>query len=146
MPAMRTSCACSCPARAARAICSRSPCAKERRCATCGRACRRSKTCLRRRSGKIDVLRSPFSVLRSPFGEWRTKNGEPRTENGERLLPIHDQGYRRYGGGKTPHGQAWTVIAKAGIRTMLSKRTFLGLLLLAWFPFVLRAIQIYASA
>src|SRR5438874_12935015 len=61
-------------------------------------------------------------------------------------MPIHDQGYRRYGGGKAPHGQAWTVIAKAGIRTMLSKRTFLGLLLLAWFPFVLRAIQIYASA
>jgi len=61
-------------------------------------------------------------------------------------MPIHDQGYRRYGGGKTPHGQAWTVIAKAGIRTMLGKRAFLGLLLLSWFPFVLRAIQIYASA
>jgi len=61
-------------------------------------------------------------------------------------MPIHDQGYRRYGGGKAPHGQAWAVIARAGIRTMLRKRTFLGLLLLAWFPFVVRAIQIYASA
>jgi ABC-2 type transport system permease protein len=61
-------------------------------------------------------------------------------------MPIHDQGYRRYGGDKAPHGQAWTVIAKAGVRTMLGKRAFLGLLLLAWFPFVLRAIQIYASA
>jgi len=61
-------------------------------------------------------------------------------------VPIHDQGYRRYGGGKAPHGQAWAVIAKAGIRTMLAKRAFLGLLLLAWFPFIVRAIQIYASA
>lgn len=61
-------------------------------------------------------------------------------------MPIHDQGYRRYGGGKAPHGQAWAVIAKAGIRTMLAKRAFLGLLLLAWFPFIVRAIQIYASA
>src|SRR5436190_15958829 len=60
-------------------------------------------------------------------------------------MPIHDQGYRRYGGGKAPHGQAWAVIAKAGMRTLLAKRAFLGLLLLAWFPFVLRAIQIYAS-
>lgn len=60
-------------------------------------------------------------------------------------MPIHDQGYRRYGGGKAPYGQAWTVIAKAGVRTMLRKRAFLGLILLAWFPFLLRAIQIYAS-
>jgi ABC-2 type transport system permease protein len=61
-------------------------------------------------------------------------------------MPIHDQGYRRYGGGKAPHGQAWSVIAKAGIRTLLGKKAFLGLLLLAWFPFLIRAIQIYASA
>jgi ABC-2 type transport system permease protein len=60
-------------------------------------------------------------------------------------MPIHDQGYRRYGGGKSPHGQAWAVIAKAGIRTLVSKRAFLGLLLLSWFPFLIRAIQIYAS-
>ena len=61
-------------------------------------------------------------------------------------MPIHDQGYRRYGGGKAPRGQAWMVITRAGIRTMLAKRTFLGLLLLAWFPFFVRAVQIYAAA
>jgi ABC-2 type transport system permease protein len=61
-------------------------------------------------------------------------------------MPIHDQGYRRYGGGKAPRGQAWIVIARSGIRTMLAKRAFLGLLLLAWFPFFVRAVQIYASA
>src|SRR5262245_63684234 len=62
------------------------------------------------------------------------------------MSPIHDQGYRRYGGQRTPPGRAWSVIAKAGIRTMLSKRSFIALLLLAWLPFVVRAAQIYAAA
>src|SRR5437870_55199 len=61
-------------------------------------------------------------------------------------MPIHDQGYRRYGGGRAPVGRAWLVIAKAGIRTMLAKKAFLGLLLISWFPFFIRAIQIYAAA
>ena len=61
-------------------------------------------------------------------------------------MPIHDQGYRRYGGEKARTGQAWLVIAKSGIRTMLGKRAFLGLLLLAWLPFFVRAVQIYAAA
>ena len=60
-------------------------------------------------------------------------------------MPIHDQGYRRYGGGRAPRGQAWTVITRAGIRTMLAKRAFLGLLLAAWLPFFARAIQIYLA-
>ena len=61
-------------------------------------------------------------------------------------MPIHDQGYRRYGGTRTPAGQAWLVIAKAGVRTFLSKKGFLGLLLLSWFPFFVRAVQLYAAA
>ena len=61
-------------------------------------------------------------------------------------MPIHDQGYRRYGGSKAPLGQGWTVIARAGIRTMIAKRAFLGLLLLSWFPFFVRAVQFYAAA
>jgi ABC-2 type transport system permease protein len=61
-------------------------------------------------------------------------------------MPIHDQGYRRYGGGRAPRGRSWAVIAKAGIRTMLGKRAFLGLLLISWFPFFVRAVQIYAAA
>ena len=60
-------------------------------------------------------------------------------------MPIHDQGYRRYGGGKA-RGRGWTVIATAGIRTVLGKKSFLGLLLLSWFPFFVRAVQIYAAA
>ncbi len=61
------------------------------------------------------------------------------------MSPIHDQGYRRYGGDRTPVGHAWWVIALAGIRTLLSKRAFIALLLLAWLPFVVRAVQIYAA-
>jgi ABC-type transport system involved in multi-copper enzyme maturation permease subunit len=61
-------------------------------------------------------------------------------------MPIHDQSYRRYGGGRAMPGQAWTVIAAAGIRSMLRKRTFLGLLIVAWIPFLVRSVIIYGTA
>ncbi len=61
-------------------------------------------------------------------------------------MPIHDQSYRRYGGGRAMPGQAWLVIARAGIMTMLRKRAFLGLLLASWVPFLVRAVQIYLAA
>jgi ABC-type transport system involved in multi-copper enzyme maturation permease subunit len=60
-------------------------------------------------------------------------------------MPIHDQSYRRYGGSRAPLGRSWTVIAWAGIRNMIRKRAFLGLLLFAWLPFIIRAVQIYVS-
>ena len=61
-------------------------------------------------------------------------------------MPIHDQGYRRYGGRRAPHGRTWWVIARAGMMTMLRQRKFLGLLLFAWSPFIVRAVQLYVSA
>ncbi|MFN7915153.1 MAG: ABC transporter permease subunit [Vicinamibacterales bacterium] len=61
-------------------------------------------------------------------------------------MPIHDQGYRRYAGPRAEAGRAWSVIATAGIRTLFAKRAFVGLLLLAWVPFVVRVVQIYAAA
>ena len=61
-------------------------------------------------------------------------------------MPIHDQSYRRYTGDRTPPGRSWTVIAAAGIKTMLAKRKFLGLLIVAWIPFVVRAVQMYLAA
>jgi ABC-2 type transport system permease protein len=61
-------------------------------------------------------------------------------------MPIHDQGYRRYGGRRVPGGRAWGVIAAAGIRTVLGRRRFIGLLILAWIPFVVRSVQFYFSA
>src|SRR5438093_3416616 len=61
-------------------------------------------------------------------------------------MPIHDQSYRRYGGGRAPRGRAWAVIAAAGIRTFIGRRMFLGLLLLSWSQFFVRAVQFYAAA
>jgi ABC-2 type transport system permease protein len=61
-------------------------------------------------------------------------------------MPIHDQSYRHYGGGHTKPGQAWTVIAWAGIMNMIRKRSFLGLLIFAWLPFLVRAVQVYVTA
>lgn len=61
-------------------------------------------------------------------------------------MPIHDQSYRRYGGRREALGRAWTVIAWAGIRSMIGKRKFLALLVFAWIPFIVRAVQIYIAA
>ena len=61
-------------------------------------------------------------------------------------MPIHDQGYRRYLGTRTPRGRAWAVITAAGLRTFFGKRAFLALLLLSWLPFVVRAVQFYLAA
>ena len=60
-------------------------------------------------------------------------------------MPIHDQGYRRYGGLKARTGTGWMVITRAGIRSQLAKRAFLGLLLLSYLLFFARAIQIYLA-
>jgi ABC-2 type transport system permease protein len=60
-------------------------------------------------------------------------------------MPIHDQSYRRYQGDRTPQGRAWTVIATAGIKNMIGNRKFLALLMLAWLPFVVRAVQFYVA-
>ena len=61
-------------------------------------------------------------------------------------MPIHDQGYRRYGGAKARRGTGWMVITRAGLRIFFARRAFLGLLLVSWFPFFVRAVQIYAAA
>jgi len=61
-------------------------------------------------------------------------------------MPIHDQSYRRYGGRREALGRAWTVIAWSGIRLMIGKRKFLALLIFAWIPFIVRAVQIYIAA
>jgi ABC-type transport system involved in multi-copper enzyme maturation permease subunit len=61
-------------------------------------------------------------------------------------VPIHDQSYRRYKGLRSPKGRAWTVIATAGVRNMLRKRAFLGLLILAWLPFFYQSIMLYLAS
>jgi ABC-2 type transport system permease protein len=61
-------------------------------------------------------------------------------------MPIHDQGYRHYAGQRTPHGRAWWVIARSHIITTLQQRAFRLLLVAAWAPFVVRAVQIYVAS
>ena len=61
-------------------------------------------------------------------------------------MPIHDQSYRRYGGGKSALGRSWLVIANAGIRQMIGKRVFLGLLLIAWIQFLVRSVMFWFAS
>jgi ABC-2 type transport system permease protein len=61
-------------------------------------------------------------------------------------VPIHDQGYRRYRGPRRPHGRAWAIIARTGVRNLIGRRAFVALILLAWLPFLVRSVQIYAAA
>ncbi len=61
-------------------------------------------------------------------------------------MPIHDQSYRHYGGGKAAPGRSWTVIAWAGMRTFFKKRSFMGLMLFALSPFIVRAVQMWISS
>ncbi len=61
-------------------------------------------------------------------------------------MPIHDQSYRHYGGGRAVAGRSWLVIAGAGIRNFMRKRAFMGILLFALAPFIVRAVQMWISS
>ena len=60
-------------------------------------------------------------------------------------MPVHDQSYKRYTGTRKPPGAAWRIIAWTGIKWMLSVKWFLFVLLLAWVPFLVRAVTIYLA-
>jgi ABC-2 type transport system permease protein len=61
-------------------------------------------------------------------------------------MPIHDQGYRHYLGQRAPHGRAWWVIARTHMMSSLRYRWFIVVLVVAWVPFLVRAVQIYFSS
>jgi ABC-type transport system involved in multi-copper enzyme maturation permease subunit len=61
-------------------------------------------------------------------------------------MPIHDQGYQRYLGTRSAIGRSWQVMTRAGVMSVIRKRVFIGMMLWAWAPFVVRAVQIYVSA
>ena len=61
-------------------------------------------------------------------------------------MPIHDQGYRRYGGLRHAQGRTWWVIARSGLMERLRERKFIGLMVLALLPFLVRAVQFYLAA
>lgn len=61
------------------------------------------------------------------------------------MSPVHDQSYRRYTGLRQPPGRAWLVILRAGVRQLIGRRIFLGLLALGWIWFLVRSVQIYLA-
>ena len=62
------------------------------------------------------------------------------------MSPIHDQSYRRYGGRRDAPGRAWLVITRNGVMSMVRRRPFLGLMIFAWIPFIIHAVQFYLAA
>jgi ABC-2 type transport system permease protein len=60
-------------------------------------------------------------------------------------MPIHDQGYRRYGGDKA-RGRAWLVILSTGVRSMLGNRWWIVLMVASWIQFLVRAVLFYIAA
>ncbi|MEO8482439.1 MAG: ABC transporter permease subunit [Acidobacteriota bacterium] len=61
------------------------------------------------------------------------------------MSPVHDQSYRRYAGLRQAPGKAWLVILRAGVRQLIGRRIFLGLLALGWIWFLVRSVQIYLA-
>ena len=59
------------------------------------------------------------------------------------MSPVHDQSYRRYQGPRAPIGRAWSIILRSGLRSLLGRKVFIALLILAWLPFIVRTVQIY---
>jgi ABC-2 type transport system permease protein len=60
-------------------------------------------------------------------------------------VPVHDQGYRRYSG-RRARGRSWWVIARATIGAEIRHKRVMALLLVAWVPFLVRGVLIYAAA
>jgi hypothetical protein len=58
-------------------------------------------------------------------------------------MPIYDQGYRRYEARGPLRSVRFWPISREALRLILSRRAFLGLLMMAWIPFVARVIQVY---
>ena len=58
-------------------------------------------------------------------------------------MPIYEQSYRRYEArGPLSTVRFWP-ITREGLRLVLVRRAFLGLLALSWLPFLVRVIQVY---
>jgi ABC-2 type transport system permease protein len=60
-------------------------------------------------------------------------------------MPIHDQGYRRYGGARAG-GRAWLVMFNAGFFGMFRNRKWIVLMIASWIQFIVRAVQFYIAA
>jgi ABC-2 type transport system permease protein len=58
-------------------------------------------------------------------------------------MPIYDQGYRRYEARAALRRVRFWPITREALRLILARRAFLGLLMIAWVPFLARVIQVY---
>lgn len=58
-------------------------------------------------------------------------------------MPIYDQAYRKYEARAPLRTVRFWPITREALRLVLAPRAFLGLLALAWLPFVVRVIQVY---
>src|SRR4051812_42296443 len=61
-------------------------------------------------------------------------------------MPIYRERYRRRETGFDVQGRAWIVIAASGLRTLIRRRPFLFLLIVAWIPAIVRGVQMYVVA
>jgi len=61
-------------------------------------------------------------------------------------VPIYRERYRRRDGGLDLRGRAWVVITTYGLRSLVRRKAFLYLMIVAWIPAVVRGVQIYAAA
>lgn len=60
-------------------------------------------------------------------------------------MPIHDQGYRHYGGGRA-QGRAWLVMFRTGVIGMFGSKRWIVLMIASWIQFIVRAVQFYIAA
>jgi hypothetical protein len=58
-------------------------------------------------------------------------------------MPIYEQSYRRYEAREALRRVRFWPITREALRLILVKRAFLGLLMLAWIPFLVRVVQVY---
>jgi ABC-2 type transport system permease protein len=60
-------------------------------------------------------------------------------------LPIYEQSYRRYQAREPLREIRFWPIAREALRQVLAKRLFLGLLVIAWLPLLLRLVLVFAA-
>ncbi len=58
-------------------------------------------------------------------------------------MPIYDQGYRRYEARAPLRRVRFWPITREALRMLLARKAFLGLLIAAWVPFLVRLVQVY---
>jgi ABC-2 type transport system permease protein len=61
-------------------------------------------------------------------------------------VPIYRERYRRRDDSPDVIGRSWAVITAYGLRALTRRKAFIYLMIVAWIPAVVRAVQIYVAA